>query len=508
MKIKEFFKKNKKKVIIVSVAMAAVLVIAGSVTFYCIRKSGKVNFPFMQGEAKGGNMSVSGEMITAYGVTSVGMTQENFQVEGLETALDIEEVYVSSNEEITEGTAILKLSDESVEEAREELETKLREADLAYRAGAIEYEQNKITAEYDRDMAILSGEQAQDVYNQNIANLEANVKRAQEELDTAKDSIAEYQEALGDNSLYEYYKVEEYKKLYDENLKLLTDKMSEWGVNWSQVVTGSSGSYMGTGGASGEVSGMERSSGGLFSVSGGDAGYVTCLRTLYTVLEQNLSDYEQAQSDYEDASVNMEFELQTLELSLPSLEKALAEAQESYETQLLEAKLTYETALSNAERAQSDYEAAIEKAESDYETLKAAREDAQSNLELFESRVGDGTYYAAWSGTILRIMVRKGEALTSDSTIFIYSNPEEMTVSVSVGQADIAKISVGDTAYIEADEYGSFQGTVTQINPVSSSDSRTSVTYNVTVALSGDMGELTSNETVTVIFGIGGTSNE
>lgn len=502
-----------RKVIIAVVVLALVLLIVGGGVFYCIHKQGKGASSFT---SKGfmGRMNASGEMITAYGVTSVGMIRESFEVEGLETQLDIEEVYVSSNQEVEEGTAILKLSEESVEEAREELETKLRETDLAYRAGAIEYEQKKITAEYDRDTALLNGEQAEEVYNQSIASLESSVERAKEELSQAQEDITEYQEALNGDPLYDYYKVEEYKSLYDENLKLLTDKMSQWGVSWSQVVTvggasdmvGGSGLDMGTNSGSGGSLGMERSSGNISSVSGGDAGYVTCLRALYSVLEQNLSDYEKAQSDYEDAAANAEFELQTLELSLPSLEKALAEAQESYETRILEAKLTYEKAIANAKRAASDYEAAMEKAQSDYEALESAWEDAKSNLELFESRVGDSIYYAAYAGTILRTAVKRGDVLTSDSTVFIYSNPKEMTVSVSVGQADISKISVGDAAYIESGEYGSLEGVVAEINPVSASDSRTSVTYNVTVALTGDIGKLTSDETVTVIFGMGGNS--
>ena len=105
-------------------------------------------------------------------------------------------------------------------------------------------------------------------------------------------------------------------------------------------------------------------------------------------------------------------------------------------------------------------------------------------------------------------MVRKGSNLTSDSTIFMYSNPDEMTVTVSVNQEDISKVSIGDSAFVEASGYGSYQGVVTEINPVSTSSSRASVTYNVTVTLSGDISSLATNQTVTVIFGLGGDSNE
>ena len=228
--------------------------------------------------------------------------------------------------------------------------------------------------------------------------------------------------------------------------------------------------------------------------------YVSVLTSLYSVLEQNLQDLEQAQSEYEEALANAQFELQTLKLNLPSLEQAVTEAKQTYETQTLEAQLTYETALANAERAQSDYETALEQAESDYEDLKSTWEDVQENMDLFESSVGDGYFYASASGTVLQVMARAGQYLTSDSTVFIYSNPEEISVTVSVDQSDIASLSVGDSAVVVS-ETQTYEGSITQINPVTASESRTSVTYHVTVTLAGDTQGLETNQSVTVFFG-------
>lgn len=514
MKMKEFFRKNKKKVVVVSVSLVTVLIIAGGAAFYCLRRNGAVQMPFFSGSGAPGNISMGRNMVSASGITSVGMTQENFEVEDLSGGLLVEEVYVSSQDTVEAGTKILKLSQDSLEEAREELEKALREADLACRAGAIEYEQDKITAEYDRDAAVLAGEQAQSVYDDTLAGLESSVERAQKELDEAKQQVEEYQAVLNGNGFYEDYRVGEYKELYEENKKLLLAKMEEWGVDWNQIVSGTGTSAMGSSGGqssqgtSGAVMTMSVD-GQESAVSSGNAGScVSVLKSLYGVLEQNLKDYEQAKTDYEDAQINAEFELQTLELSLSSQEKALAEAKENYETKILEAKLAYETSIAGAQRADSDYEAALEKAEADYEDLQDAKEDARENLELFESSVGDGYYYASGSGTLMRTMVRAGQYLTSGAAVFLYSNPDEVTVTVSVDQSDIASLAIGDAAYIESSEYGSFSGEITQINPVASSGSRASVTYSVIVTVDGKAGSLPANETVSVIFGIGGAEDE
>ena len=480
-------KKNKKWII---VALVLVLTLGGGslAAVVVLHRNGNRSELSMPGNMAG--LSFTEDMTATSGVTNVGITEETFDVENLTTVLEIEEVYVASGEEVTAGDKILKLTEDSVEEARKELERALEDAELAYRTGAIEYEQNLITAEYTRDSAILTGQQAKDVYDETVASLQSAVTRAEEELQDAEDDIAEYESYVNDGSYKSYFKVDEYQAIYDENLKALTDKMDEWGISWSQV-TGGGGSVQIGGGA-----GANMQSGGTSNAN--------ILASLYSILEQNLKDLEEAEDKYEDALTNAAFELQTLQLKLSSLQQAVTEAKEDYEIQLAQAKLTYETSLSGAERAESDYNTTVEKAKSDLAALKSTYEDAKENLELFESSVGDGYFYASEDGTILRTMVRAEQALTSDAVVFVYSNPKELTVTVSVDQSDITKLTVGDSAYVQSSAGSGYTGVITAIDPVSSSSSRTSVTYSVTVQINVEDEEdsLSANESVTVVFGM------
>lgn len=484
-------KRRKKWMIVVLILVLAIG--GGSVTAVVIlHKNGNATAVSMPGNMAG--LTLTEDMVGASGVTNVGITEETFDVENLTTNLEIEEVYAVSGENVTAGDKILKLTEESVAEARKELERALEDAELAYRTGKIEYEQNLITAEYTKDSAILTGQQAKEVYDETVASLQSAVTKAEEELQDAEDDIAEYESYVNDGSYKSYFKVDEYQAIYDENLKALTDKMDEWGVGWSQV-TGGGGSVQIGGGAGG-------------SLQGGGTSNASILASLYSILEQNLKDLEEAQEKYDDAVTNASFNLQTLQLKLPSLQQAVTEAKENQEIQQAQAKLTYETALSTEERAESDYNTTVEKAESDLAALKSTYEDAKENLELFESSVGDGYFYASEDGTILRTMVRADQNLTSDAVVFVYSNPKELTVTVSVDQADIAKLTVGDSAYVQSSANGGFTGEITAIDPVSSSDSRTSVTYSVTVKITTENEEnennssLSANKSVTVIFGM------
>ena len=493
--IKQIFfsrKKNKKWIII---ALVLVLTLGGGslAAVVVLHRNGNRSELSMPGNMAG--LSFTEDMTAASGVTNVGITEASFDVENLTTELEIEEVYAVSGEEVTTGDKILKLTEDSVEEARKELERALEDAELAYRTGAIEHEQNLITAEYTRDSAILTGQQAKEVYDETVASLQSAVTRAEEELQDAEDDIAEYESYVNDGSYKSYFKVDEYQAIYDENLKALTDKLDEWGISWSQITGGSAGSVQ-AGGTAGNVLGS--------SGQDSNSSNVKTLASLYSILEQNLKDLEEAQEKYEDAVTNASFNLQTLQLKLPSLQQAATEAKENYEIQLAQAKLTYETSLSGAERAESDYNTTVEKAKSDLAALKSTYEDAKENLELFESSVGDGYFYASEDGTILRTMVRAEQTLTSDAVVFVYSNPKELTVTVSVDQADIAKLTVGDSAYVQPSAGSGYTGVITAIDPVSSSDSRTSVTYSVTVQINVEDEEdsLSANESVTVVFGM------
>ena len=113
-------RKGRKKWMVV--ALILVLAIGGgSVTAVVIlHKNGNATAFSMPGNMAG--LTLTEDMVAASGVTNVGITEETFDVENLTTNLEIEEVYVVSGEEVTAEDKILKLTEESVAEARKELE--------------------------------------------------------------------------------------------------------------------------------------------------------------------------------------------------------------------------------------------------------------------------------------------------------------------------------------------------------------------------------------------------
>ncbi len=479
-------KKSKGSVFLkLMIAVLLILLLAAVAVFLFLKirykEEGQGDFPSM--ESVGFGEQTASDVVVASGVTGIGMIQEVFPIENLTEGLEIEAVLVDSGTEITAETPIVKFTDSSMETVRESLEIALRDADLAYRSGMIEYEQAMIQAEATYQNALLNGSFAEAVYRENISGLEDHVEEAKEALAEAKAELAEFETNLA-NGTYAA-NLEKWQKEYDTAYKLLTDTMNTWGFQWNEVTTGRRGDQWGR---------TEREQ------------YLQASQDMYDTLEIIRKYLTEAEEEYEEKVTNAATYRQLLNYELPQKEEAYATAQANYETSLVRAKLTKETSLAEAELAEKNYETNLEKAKSDLDILEEAYQEAEENLTVFETQMGTGYYYPTKTGTVLRTNVRAGRKVTSGSTMLMISNYEEMTVTVSVDQADIAKISVGDSAMIYSEDNGMASGRVKSVNPVSSS-SGSSVTYSVTVEV-GEASNFSNNDSVYVYFTVGGKDEE
>ncbi len=222
-----------------------------------------------------------------------------------------------------------------------------------------------------------------------------------------------------------------------------------------------------------------------------------------SLLEQETQDaktaYTTALEEYENEISSAELNLQKLLNQLETAREDYTDADVSYQKQTLSAKTAYELSVAKGQTAQNDYQTQLTGLADSLEKLQDEKEEAAGNLALFEELVGDGYLYTQEGGTVLMLMAQEGRSLAGGSMIFAYSNPKQLSVSVS--QNDIAKLSVGEKATVLLEEHGSYSGIIETINPVSASNSRTSVTYTVTVNLQGDVSGLEANLTANVIFG-------
>ena len=231
---------------------------------------------------------------------------------------------------------------------------------------------------------------------------------------------------------------------------------------------------------------------------------IKILQQLKKAMQSSETAYAKAWEEYGDATDKAVTQLKKLNAQIESLRADLTEAQTTYELEKLEAETTYKKALAQTNLAQSDYDAAIQKATDELEALEDDKTEAEENLAEFEALLGDGYFYTQNAGTVMMVGCESETNLQGNSMVVAYRNAEDISVSVSVAQEDINKLSVGDSAQVILDDYGTYEGVVSYLNPISTSDSRTNITYEVIVSLTGeDVSSLKENLTAEVIFQTG-----
>ena len=490
-KLKKWTRKRK---IIMGIAIGVILVLVGGGVYYYYYTAK------LAGDSQGGfpipdmNSGYGDDILEGSGTTSIGIVEETFDPDYIESELYIEEVYLDTGDEVEAGTPILKISDDSIASAREELEKEVRTTDLAYRAGAVEYKQSVLTAQSDLDSATLASSQAQAVYDAAIASLDLNVSKAEEALAQAKSDITEYSDALTNDTYRTDYDVYGTYNTYVENREILDYLVGKYEIGYDKFIPDDD-----------DDSSSSSSTGGTVSTSSKTDKYeLSTLSSLYNEICENEDEYEQAQKDYDAAVSDANVQLNKLNAELPSLEADVKESWAAHDKDSVTAQSTYDMTIAENGVAQDDYDTAVKKAEETLSSLETDKEDAADNLQTFEDAIGDGYLYTESAGTVLMMACEADTDLTGGAMVLAYSNPEEITVDVSVDQADISKLSVGDTATVTIDGYGEYTGSVSYINPVSNSSSRTSITYEVIVTLDGDVTALETNLTATVLFDIGG----
>lgn len=472
---------KKKRIVIIS--MGALLLAAAGIFLFCISHKEKAQVSKEPVERQ-----LPEGMITASGLTSVGMNTEILKLDFLSTELYVEESYLSVGDEVEAGTKVFKISEETLKEAKKELSDKVTETELAYRQGAIDYEADLLEADSTYQKASISAAYAQTNYEKQEAEEKQKVKDLQEQVEQARELLEEYRKSEEEDYYRTYYQIDELYEEYYEHFQLLMSFYEKWDVEElsGEEQTGNSGAQMT---AMGNQAGS------------GDTEKLSVYQELDELVTQEGEEYQTALENYEKAKATAKAGLKKAESDLTDLEAQLTQAQTEYEQNLIEYKAEYDTALAENEDAELIYSTTKQSLEETLEDLKDEMEEAKENQDSFLEALSDGCFYTEKAGTIVVNAVTDDTYLSGNTLVIAYSNPETVSITAQVDQDDIAQISIGEQAYVMISEYGNYEGTVTTINPVTQAESRTSVTYEVTVTLTGDVQGLTSNLTAYVYFG-------
>lgn len=202
------------------------------------------------------------------------------------------------------------------------------------------------------------------------------------------------------------------------------------------------------------------------------------------VLARIYADIYATERDQAAAAVNQQQAVTANSQSqLDALKATMDQAQRTYDRQkqLLGDKVISQAEFEQAESgylsAKANYNAAVQSIKGNQASILSA----QANLQRANKDLSRTTLTAPMNGVISSLSVKKGERVAGNSfalgtEMMRVADMTVMEVRVDVGENDIVKVNIGDSADVEVDAYNNrkFKGIVTQIAASTGSSSGTS----------------------------------
>ena len=364
--------------------------------------------------------------------------------------LSIEEIYVAQGQQVQEGEALLKFSQESITQVRKALESALADAKVEYNEAESEYRLAVLEAENDLKMQESAAKYADDIYKAASSAVDDEITSLQMKITQYTNQTAELEEALAEAE--EDYL--EAKSTYEEKLE-------------------------------------------AYNAQGAD--HIPNYLTLREIYENAKSSYERAQSAWEQAQSQLESNAKQLEEANKKLAQLLAKKS----INKLEVEQEYQETILSGANAQYSYEATLESLEEDLKEAEEEKKSYEEKLADFEALVGeDGILYAPETGKISQVTYSEGDTLERTGTLFSYIKAESMTISVDVTQEDVVSLTVGDSVSIEfaAYEGQEFMGTIYSIDTTATSMDTPTISYTVVVKVDGTLEKLYGGMSADITF--------
>ncbi len=179
---------------------------------------------------------------------------------------------------------------------------------------------------------------------------------------------------------------------------------------------------------------------------------------------------------------NSQAALEATKASLDQAKQAYDRNKSLYDQKVI-SKAEFEQFETTYRSAQANYNAALQS----IKALQANVNAAQTGLTRANKDLGRTTLVAPMNGVISSLKVKKGERVAGNSfnvgtEMMTVADMSVLEVRVDVGENDIVKVNIGDSADIELDAYNNrkFRGIVTQIASSTNATTAAAATNDVT----------------------------
>ncbi len=454
---------KKKTKLIAIAAGATILVLGAGYTVFIAPKLQEDKWVYMESRVERGTLTVgvteSGPL--DYGITTIlydldldisneDEEEDTDEEETLQRYLKVEEVYVAPGQRVQDGDALVKFTEDSVEDVRKLLEGALVDAKADYNEAESEYELAVLEAKTEYDATLISQKYASEIYQDQSASVDDEITSMQIQLQVLTANTATLEEKVTEAT-------EDYQEAYRNymNAKETMDITD----------TGNAANFLTI-----------------------QTGFVNA-RTRFRNAESALT---QARENLEDNNAQ-----------IATLNIQLTDAKARRDIDKLAAEENYTVDVANGENAQIAYDAQVESLKEELQEEEEKRQRRTEQLEAFEAFVGEeGILYANGEGIVTEVGYESGERLTQAGTAVAYATPTDMSITVDVTQEDVVSLEVGNRVEIRFGAYPEelYEGIIRSIHTTATSRESATISYQVVVGVEGDTTALYGGMTADITF--------
>jgi len=223
------------------------------------------------------------------------------------------------------------------------------------------------------------------------------------------------------------------------------------------------------------------------------AGDILCtldLSSTQSSYQAALISYNSAVQSYQDQKAILDKQVKLAEDNVANT-KALLAIGAASQLEVDQAELSFQSAVAGRNATLAQLEAGVQNAKSGVEQLNAALENVDAA----------GNVIAPASGTLVSINATENVYVSPSAPLAVIDGEEQMTIVVSVSEALVPKLSVGDTASVSVSAAGQeFAAVIRSVERMANMQTKL---YTVTLTVPAEVKGLLSGMSADVIFHTG-----
>ena len=396
--------------------------------------------------------------ITRTAPVSLGVAEQTLDLDigalpgEVSAALQIEEVLVSEGQQVRKGTALFRVTADSVQEIRTVLQKEILDTNRDCELLEAKQKELRLQASQGYDNNVMDGKYAGMMYKNKCEVLQ---KRA----DDAKAAVDDRQNQVNEN-LLELTQTQQELTRAQKYLKEADAAVSE---NYDNRYK--------------------------------NAYY-------YTV-------YEKTKATAEDMVEQLESQIEDLTKKNESLLYEVDEAVRVYhqivqdlEKEKLAARMDYDTEIHGSETAPEWYDIQMVRLDNALQEASERYQSALQNIRRFNARIVRNQVLSGQSGVISDIMVEAGNTVSDNDGLVTLYDQEAVTMEVVLSEADYLALDREETVHISFTEYPDqvYIGRITEASNMDYGNGSEDVCYIVTVNIQGDVSGFYEGMTGDVTF--------